>query len=81
LEPLSNQLDHQVVGNEVAPVVDRLHAAAEVALGGHRLAQHVARRDVRDPVLVGDPLRLRPLASALDAEEKNVEGLYLRKPS
>jgi len=36
---------------------------------------------VRDPVLVGDPLRLRPLARALDAEEKNVEGLYLRKPS
>ena len=39
---------------------------------GDRVAKHVAGRDVREPVLRGDALGLRPLAGPLDAEQKNV---------
>ena len=72
LEPLPDQLDHQVVGDELAALEDRLHAAPELAAFGDRVPQHVAGRDVREPVVRGDALGLRPLAGPLDAEEKHV---------
>ena len=86
LEPVADQLDHEVVGDEVAAVVDLLHAPAELGPGGHLGAKDLAARDVRDPVLGRDALRLRALAGPLRAEEQKVSlsgiaARYLRKPS
>ena len=55
--------------------------AAELRPVGDRGAEHVARRDVGDAVGSGDPLRLRALPGSLRAEDEDVDGRYLRKPS
>jgi hypothetical protein len=84
LQLLADQLDHQIVRDEVAALEDRLDAPAELAPRTDRAAENVPGRDVREPVLVGDALRLRALARALDAEEKDVQrsvSAYFRKPS
>src|SRR5919197_32729 len=43
-EPVADQLDHEVVGNEAAAVVDRLHLAAERRVVRDRAPEDVARR-------------------------------------
>src|SRR5439155_20721371 len=80
LEPIPDQLDHEVVGDEVAALEDWPHPLAELVAVGDRLAQHLPRRDVREAMLGGDALCLRPLPRPLDAEKQDVER-YLRKPS
>ena len=77
-EPLADHPDRELVRDEVAAGHDRVDLAAERRRVVER-AEHVARRDVRDPVLGRDPLRLRALARPLRAEEQEVH--YFRKPS
>ena len=72
LEPVADQLDHQVVRDQVAAVVNVLHAFAELGPGVHLRAQNLAAGDVRNPVLRGDPLRLRAFAGPLRTEEQNI---------
>ena len=79
-EAVPDELDHQVVGNESAGVVDRPHAPSHLGAGGHRSPEDVSRRDVRDAVLRGDELALGSFAGALGPKQQNVEH-YLRKPS
>ena len=45
---------------------------AERRVRSHRLAQDVSGRDVRQPVLGRDPLRLRPLPSPLGTQDQEV---------
>ena len=57
---------------------DRADLLAELGALGLRGAEHVTGRDVRDPVLRRDALRLRALAGPLRAEDEEV---HRRKPS
>ena len=81
LEPVADQLDHQVVGDQVAAFDRLLHALTELRARVHLRAQDLAAGDVRNAVLRRDPLRLRAFAGPLRAEEQNVQRHYLRKPS
>ena len=93
-EALSDQVDHEVVGNEISPFENRLHLQAELRALGDRRAQDVSGGDVRDVVERRDPPRLRSFPAALGAEDEDSharslwkkEGRgkprpYLRKPS
>ena len=51
-----------VVGDELAGVHDLLGPLADSVSGRDRGAQHVAGRELRDAVLLDQPLCLRPLA-------------------
>src|SRR5918995_385927 len=77
-EPLPDQLDHQVVWDELAALHDRLYAAAKLRLPCDRVAKDLPGRDVRNPVLGLDPLRLGSLPRPLRTEEEHV---HFRKPS
>ena len=72
-QPRADQLDHQVVRDEIASVVDVLDAPAQVRAGLHLRAEDLAARDVRDPVFRRDALCLRALARTLRAEEQDVQ--------
>ncbi len=72
LEPFPDQLEHQVVGDELAAREDRLHSAAERRPRRDRRAKHVAGRDVRNLPLLRDPRRLRALAGPLRAQDQDV---------
>jgi len=72
LEPFADQLDHDLVGNQPAGLVDRLDAKPERGLRFHCDAQHVARRDVRNPELGRDPLGLRSFPGSLRTQQQNV---------
>ena len=71
-EPVADQRDGQVVGHELAGREDRLHPASQLRPVRDRGAEHVAGGDVRDAVVGRDPLRLRALAGALRAREREV---------
>ena len=80
-EPLADQRDHQVVGHELARVVDRLHLPAELRARRTIAARSMSPgRHVRDAVLRGDQPPLGSLAGSLRAEQQDV-GHYFRKPS
>src|SRR5919197_2688138 len=76
-QPLPDQRDRQLVGDELAGGEDRRDLPAELRASVPRRAEHVAGRDVRDAVLRGDTLRLRSLAGALAAKDEQV---HLRVP-
>ena len=78
-EPLADQPDRELVGDEVAARHDRRRPRGRAASASVERAEHVAGRDVRDPVLGRDPLRLGALARPLRAEHQDVH--YFRKPS
>src|SRR5262249_34346469 len=67
-EALPYELDHEVVRHELPSLIDRLHTPPEGGPGRHRVAKHVARRDLRNAVRLRNPLRLRPLSRALGTE-------------
>ena len=54
--------DDHVVADQRAPGHGLLDQVAEAAARRHRVAQHVAGRDLRHAVISGDPRRLRALA-------------------
>ena len=68
-DPFLDHRDDQLVGDELARVHELLRLAAELGALGNVLAEHVARRDVRDPQLARERLRLRPLAGARRSQE------------
>jgi hypothetical protein len=70
---VAHQLDRQLVRDESALVEERLDLPAERGAGGDRSAEELARRDVRDAVLVGDALRLRSLPRPLRTENEDVQ--------
>ena len=78
-EALADQADHQLVGDELARVVDRLDTLSQLGLARHRLAQDVAGGDVGKAVLGLDPLGLCPLPRALRTKEENPH--YFKNPS
>ena len=80
-EPVADQRDRELVGNELAGGEDRLDLAPELRACCHGSAEHVARRHVRHTVDSGDPLRLRALPGSLRPENEDVDRCYLRKPS
>ena len=73
LDGLEDDAGDDLVGHELAGVHELLGLLAELALGGHGGAQHVARRDVRQVEVVGQPLGLRALAGAGRTEEDEIE--------
>ena len=73
VQALTDQSDDEVVGDEVAPVVDRLDAPTELGSGGHGSAEHVARGDLGDSALVGESPGLGALAGAWRAEDEEIE--------
>ena len=77
-EPLSDQRDHQIVGDETPAIVDRLHPSAKLGPVFHGGSEHVAGGDVRDAVLRFDPLRLSSLPRPLGTEQEDV---YFKNPS
>ena len=70
-QPLADEVDHEVVGDEVAALEDRANLAAELGAVRDRGAQDVAGRDVRRVVRARDPLRLRALPRPLRAQDQD----------
>ena len=69
LDPVSQHADDDVVGDELTRLHHRFGFLADRRGGGHLGAEHVARRDLRDPVLVSQTLRLRSLSRPRRAQE------------
>ena len=78
-EALLDDRQHQLVGDQLARLHDPGDLTSEVGAGGDGLAQHVARRDVGRPVVVGEADGLRALAGALTAEDDETD--HFKKPS
>ncbi len=80
-DPLGDQPEHDLVGQQGARVDVLLGLATEVGALGHGRAQHVAGGDVRRAVVLGQEGGLRPLAGTLAPEEHELDGHYFRNPS
>src|SRR5437868_4472711 len=80
LDLLADERDGDLVRHELSRRQERLDLLSELAAGRDRRAVEIAAGDVRDAVLGRDPLRLRPLARPLRAEDEHVHA-YLNKPS
>jgi hypothetical protein len=72
-QPVADQFDHLLVGDEVAPVVDLTQLLAQRRVARHHVPDHVAGGDVGNPVHRLDPLRLRALAGALRPQHEDVQ--------
>ena len=72
-EPVVDEPDHQLVRNEIAPVVDDLELPPELARQLLHLPDHVAGGDVRNPVHRRDPLCLCALPRALRPKDQDVQ--------
>ena len=68
-EAVLDDVQHDVVGHQLAGRHDVIDASAQRRARGDGFAQHVSGGDVRQPVLGGDACRLRPFAGAGRAEE------------
>src|SRR3972149_5455861 len=80
----ADELDHELVRNEIAPIEDRLHAQAELAPGCDSGPENVAGRDLRGPPVGLDQFRLGALTGPRGAENDDIERhgrSYFRKPS
>jgi len=60
--------DHDLVGSQPALPDVLLHAAAQLRAAADLVADHLARRNMVDAVVLLQPLRLRTLAAARSAE-------------
>ena len=67
-----HERDREVVRDEAAVGEERLDLLAERRPRGDRGAEELARRDVREAVLLGDSPRLRPLPRSLRAQNQHV---------
>ena len=76
-EALTDQVDHEVVGNEISAFENRLDLQAELRALGDRRPQDVSGGDMRDVVERRDPPRLRSFSAALRAEDENSHVLSL----
>src|SRR3546814_5620699 len=68
---VSSDLDR--VGDQFAGVHDPLRLTAERGAGCHRLAQHLAGRELADAVGFLEPLRLGTLARSRRAQQNQVQ--------
>src|SRR5262245_1732312 len=75
VEARLDQLDDGLVVDQVAPVVDLANPASELGVELLDLPDHVAGRDLRDPVGPRDELRLGSFAGPLWPEKKDVHPL------
>ena len=71
-EPVPDQLDHERVVDEFASVEHCSQLAGRRCIELAHLTEHVAARDVREPVRRLDPLRLRALAGPLWTQDEDV---------
>src|SRR3972149_71472 len=78
-DPLSDHADDNLVGHEGARVHILLRGAAQLAAGRHRLAQHVAGREVEPAAALGEDPRLRALARARRAQQDQEQEGVLRR--
>jgi hypothetical protein len=78
-DPLSNEPDNHLVGNQPTRVHRGLRLASERAAGRHGGPQHVAGRDLRNAVALADCLRLRALAAARRSQQDQPHPLLLRR--
>jgi hypothetical protein len=69
IDPFGNDRNHHVVGNQFAAVHDALGAQADRGAGSDGRAQHVAGRQLNNPVLGDQALRLRALPRPRRAEQ------------
>jgi hypothetical protein len=76
-DPRCQHLDNYVVGNELAGFHDHLDSRSERAARDNRGSQHVAGRELHDPVRLFEPLRLSALASARRPKKDQV---HQRRP-
>ncbi|MNC92721.1 hypothetical protein D3C83_91940 [compost metagenome] len=75
-DALLDHAEHDVVRDEIASVHDLFRLLAERRLVRDGFAQQVARRDLRQPVLFLNPLRLRALAGARRAEHDDSHDVH-----
>ncbi len=78
VEPVGDQADHQIVGDKIAAVVDLFQLPSRRGRKLLHLADHVAGRDVWNPIGGRQAFRLRSLAGSLRSEKEDVQR---RKPS
>jgi hypothetical protein len=69
VDAVGDDRHHHFVRHQFAAFHDALGAQADRRTGGDRGAQHVARRELNDPVLDDQPLRLRALPSPRGPEQ------------
>ena len=72
LEPLGDDRDDDIVGNEFAAIHDRLGLAPDLAARRDRGAQHVAGRELLQPRRSSRQLGLRAFAGARRPEQDDV---------
>ena len=77
-EPLADDAEHDVVGDELARVHHDFGGAAELRAGRDRFAQQVAGRHLRHAVAGLQALRLRALARTGRAEQNQPHFVKLR---
>jgi hypothetical protein len=61
-DPLADQAEHDLVGNELAGIHRGLGALAELGAAGHRITQQVAGGHLGDALVIAQSLGLRALA-------------------
>ena len=72
LDPLGDQAVDHIVGDQPPGIHDRLGLTADFGPGGDRLAQHVAGREMGQPVAGLEAQSLGPLAGPRRAEQHEV---------
>src|SRR5205823_3922474 len=87
-QALFDHADHYVVGDELTRVHVALRLEPERGARLRLRAEQITGGHVREPVMLGETLRLRPLAGTLLAEQDETRELthgatpgYRRKPS
>jgi hypothetical protein len=71
-QALAHQFHHQLVGDEVSRIHDRVHLETELAAAADGHAQDVARRDVDGSLAGHDRVRLRTLADSRRPHDDDV---------
>ena len=74
LQAIAHDRDNRLVIDQPARADDVLHRAAQCRSLGHRFAQHVAGRNLRDPVLPADEPGLGSLPRARRADHHEIQG-------
>ena len=72
-DPVLDHRDHDVVGNQLAGIHDRLGLLAQRRAGSALRAQHIPGRKLNHAVALFEPLGLGPLPGPRRAEQKDVQ--------
>src|SRR5207253_3256642 len=71
-EPLGDQVDDELIGYELAERHELVGALPELRAGLASLAKHITRRDLRNPELRAQALRLGALPRARGPDEDEI---------